>query len=239
MATKSLLSESIAKVEGVSTEIAPIVEQVAPPYVGYFEKTSGKMAELAQAGIQQGESYLAKDGKFFKAYPLKYHILQAKQLWTITDDAANVLEVSLEPQSYKSKFQEHYEVVLLVYTEGGLVPATSRLRGTKANAAKVPVREVQLAAKPDWVKTSPAHKLAAVWPEPWARFTATTTTQKRTAKTTGRPFYLANTTVAPVSATDNEQLKAFFEDSNNKKLLADVFSVYNSKVADLLGKVVK
>jgi hypothetical protein len=240
MAAKSLLGNELAKVEGVSTEVAvPVQETPPPPFVGFFEKNSGKVAELSQAGVALGESYLSADNKLTKLYPLSYHLLNFRQFWTETDENWNILDVTTTPQNYKSKLKEHFEVVLLTYINDTLVPARATFRFTKANAGLIPSKELGAAAKGDWAGKSPEHKEAAKLPEPWARFTATTKTTKKTAKGSGFTFYLANTTTAPTTMGQWNTLQKFLEDTKNKIALADVFTAYNSKVTELLGRVKK
>lgn len=236
---KSLLGESLAKIEGVTTEIAvPVKETILPPYVGSYEKSSNKGAELAQAGVAMGSFYLALNGRYIPMPTLQFHLLNYRQFWTTTDDKSVVLEAKLASQGFQSKFQEHFEAVLLVYANGELIPAHARFRGAKSAAGYKASVELEAAQDGKWASKSPEHKIAAGIKEPWARFVTSVVTQKNTAKKTGLPYWKAIPSTAPTNAAQAKIIQEYGENAEeNSVLFASVFQVFNANVQDILGKV--
>jgi hypothetical protein len=236
MATKSLVSTTIE----TPGDLVPVIETPPPAFVGFLEKNSGKAVELITAGVREGQPYISVDGKFTPLVPFKFHLYQYKQFWTkmpFIDGAYELEETRLTPQNFKTGFQEHYEVVMLVYVNGHIEPARASFRGTKHGAAKGAAKELLEAEKGSWASKGPEYKEAAKLPVAFARFTAAVETVKKTGRGSGYSYYQANSTTKPTTAGEWKILEKWIGDPANKVVLDTVVQAYQGQVAEVLEGV--
>jgi hypothetical protein len=70
-------------------------------------------------------------------------------------------------------------------------------------------------------------------PFDFGRFTATVTTRRRTAKSTGRPYFEATATIKPSTMDEISQLSTYFADRDKEQTALATKQAYESRVRHL------
>jgi hypothetical protein len=225
--------------------LAPVVDVAAReslPYVVFLsEKTTG-FAQIVSTiqGAKVPDPILRSGDSFTRLQPLKCHFVRATQLWverTKNQEAKALSVLSTQPKSYKEPQKEEILATLLVYTPKGLVPATATFRKGLSKGAALVCRELQAVSDKaligEWIKRSDDHRVAAQIEFPFARFTASITTQMEPAKSGGDPYPASVAVCRPTTAGDWKQLQEYFG-ANGFEGLDAVVAIHDQRVAALL-----
>lgn len=219
-------------------------------YVGFCDQRSKNFVQMTQAGIKPGETYICKDGKFTKAYPLEFFLCMGDSFRTTmegqdgeftfaTRDLVTPLKQLADTTGNPSalKAEPHYAVLLIVNLNGSLIPIKADIRGTKAKAAEGPIRAMEAANSPEWLRLSNAHQATAAFPHPFGRVYNIVTTQYTTFKASGRSGFVAKSQSNPATVDQMQMLIDAMGDDDFNSTLEEARNNYNMRI-DFLDKLV-
>lgn len=221
-------------------------------YVGFADHRSKNWNALQAAGIEAGDPYICKDGQYHLCKPLQFHLLAGRAFKTcmegqegtfifVTSEVDTPAEVLFEHltkkeqdrlgiKKFKELLQEHYVCLMVVYHQNQLIPIKADFRGTKKSAAESPVRAIEEAASPDWLKKSDAHRITAAYPEPSGRVFVTVDTHFKVGKSSGNGFYVAQANCQPSTIEQMKSLLDAYADEDFMNQLNEAHSNYESRI---------
>jgi hypothetical protein len=201
----------------------------ATSYVFNASTRSSNYAQQQQAGLSDGDFALCLEGAVYKCDPLKYFLLQVSPYRTTMDQAGNITFATKNMDYVNSLQGEHYLSLILVFFKDRLIPAKGEFRTTKASAALEPLREIEAAGKPEWLKTD-AHRVAAQFGIPWGRVVATSVPGgKKTSRSSGNAYIPAITNARPATL---DEMKLLMEETGKPdfiELFNTVHDEYNQR----------
>jgi hypothetical protein len=189
-------------------------------YAGFASSMSDNWMKQQQAGCSEGDPYIVYDGQIIKCAPLEYVLLAGRSfrtsmmgkemrlLWCSED----VEDMGPDNLPSTAKAQAHYVCLMLVKVGSVLRVIRGDFRGTKDGAAKRPVQEIEDAANPEWAKQSEAHRVAAVFPQPWGRVWNSVAVQPGIGRASGNKYYAAQCKCTPINPSQMELIGQFFQD---------------------------
>lgn len=247
MAKKTLVSDSNSSSTAVATMPAATMPAIfqstadAPqardggslPYVVFVNPKSKKFTEWAAQGIKDGDVILCHgDTAPVKLDPFKFVFAQARQYWIDFDMQGNAADVrKAKPDDKGAKHKEVFETMVIVLHGDSATPATCAFKGPRAPAVHKALKALEVADSEDWFKRSPDHEQTRKIPQPHLRFVTTVSQAKRTAKTTGLPYFEASGTVSPMTPGAADALKRL-----DAGLTTEVFDRFQSRVKELDAK---
>jgi len=259
MAKKSLASMEVAPVEsnpgtglpvgfqGGAIQVAsPIYQRT--PYVLFVSTKGQTYGQLAQRirDLQDGDPVLVRDENVppLKMNPLRFHLIAAFQHFSVVDSMGAIVKTTFDVETAREdktqKWLEHVETVILVCLgDGGLCPARMTFKTTKTNAIHTAIAALKDAEDAEkWGSYSAEHKASLVAPTPYARFTATVTLKRGTAKSTGFNFVAANSFITPTGLADWQTIGAAFKDETFCKLCEAVYRRHKDRVGEITSRSV-
>jgi hypothetical protein len=224
---------------GNITVSSPIYQ--SSPYVQFISTKGQAFAEVARRipDLQDSDPVLLRgaDTPPVRLNPLRFHLIAAFQHFSVVDSMGQIVKSTLDVDSAREdrayKWLEHIESVILVCLgDGGLCPARCTFKTTKTNAAHTAIAALNQAGNPDeWAKQGPDYRASLPAPYAWARFTATVTLTRGTAKGSGFKFAAAKSFITPTGLADWQALAAAFQDEGFKRIAKPVMSRHNERVA--------
>lgn len=229
---------------GGVTAASPIYSPT--PYVLFVSTKGQTFATVARhiPDLQEGDPVLIRgeNVKPVKLNPLRFHLIQAFQHFSVVDSMGQVTKTIFDVEQAREdktqKWSEHVEtVVLACLGDGSVCPARCTFKTTKTNAVHTAIAALQQAENmEEWAKQSPEHRASAAAPQPWARFTATVTLKRGTARASGFNFVAANAFITPTGLADWQTLAAAFQDAEFKKVADAVYRRHQERVAEIKAR---
>ena len=210
------------------------------PYIKFLNIKSPTYAELTALlpGAKEPDPVLVRPVPEppLLLSPLKLHVMYANQVWAQLDEnTGDPIEVqSVRPEWGSQKnLREIIEAVVFAYSGERVIPARITFKGGLCTGAAAAAKTLKMAAKPDWFSYSDAHKATANISAAFARFTATFTVSQRTARTTGRKYYVSDARILP---TTEAEYSLFVQEMSKPESIASLRAVvanYQRRVAFL------
>lgn len=223
----SVFSAPQEKIQGRFS--APYVTFAHPKRADEWAKIVGKYG-----APNEGDMFLVEPTGVTKMDTMKAALLCARQAWTVTNAAGDILTVHFEE---KPGTKELVVAALLVYLEDRVVPANIKFKTTKCRAAKELADALAEAATPEWADKSPAHKDTMVVGYPFGRYYGLVKVMEaRPSKTSGTPYRPTSTVIAPTGMQEWKLLKAFSESEGYKDLMDAASRRFESDVEELKKK---
>lgn len=185
------------------------------PYVAFASSRSPSWPSLQAAGIAEGDPYVAADGQYHEAAPLRFFLVSAAPTYYTKRNTAGNLVAAKREQVYvgdKPQYEEHYLTLVIVDLGDRMVPAKAEFIGTKSGAVVPALRAVKQAATPEWAGLSATHKLTAAFSVPFGRVSCIATTAPRTSKSSGNRYFAGVGSAGPATLDQMQRLNAAFAD---------------------------
>lgn len=238
------MSTAVA-VKGAEKYLKPIdtnvVETQSLPFVTFAFKMADDWDGMAGAikGLQESNPVLKVDGEYRPLNPFRAHVVSARQIWVERDQGRDPLSVSVDAVPFESPQKEEVHAVLLVYSAGGLVPATCTFKKGACKGVKTIIDELKIVGDStrikDWIGKSADHKAAAAIPYPFGRFVATIKSFMKPPKGgKGKPYLITQATCQPTSAADATLLARFFAEQESIDKLNAVEALNESRLSTLV-----
>lgn len=208
-------------------------------YIGFASTQSNKWGEMQSAGLADGQPYLYHQQRYVPLDSLDFFLLHGESFKTLMvgrEGKFQWVSRDLEeegPTMGSNRPEPHYVCVCVVAAENRLIPIKGDFRGTKSGGLEGAIRAVEAAATPEWLALSDAHKVSAVFPQPFGRVFHRITTKYRVSKSSGNPYYVANCVSLPATITQIQQLVTAFGDSDFVKELNECKENFNQRISFL------
>jgi hypothetical protein len=207
------------------------------PYVTFFSPKSPKAGDykLIMPSVKEPDPIMVPAAPYtpFMLSRFDYFLVAAKQVWLDAEDDGAINRVSYVVRD--DGFMENIEAVLIVLHDGRMFPARATFRTTKCNGPRVSCKALKLADNNDgsWAKQSAAHAATLQIPFVWGRFVSNLTCQQRTAKQSGRKYFLSQVTIKPTTPDQVSALAAALKNDGFKRDMAAVVAAFESRLSHL------
>lgn len=224
------------------------------PYVGFYSPKADNALDVRAAlggGVVEGTPYLlvgTDDGeeRIYPAGTFGFVLIDEFPYWATLDEKFHVANAWLTRQGYSAKFEgepvkeNNLAVVLVLPGQSGelpegLRPAVATLttfRSTKVPFVKEHLDAVERTTKPAWA-AAPANASIASMVKPRYRVVSEIVVERKTAKSTGRPYTGASARTNTATIAQLQALQAFDADPRCQKQVADVLRTFDLRVADI------
>lgn len=210
-------------------------------YLGFASTKSKQWLAMSQAGCQEGTPFAFANGQYHP-FPqgMIGHLIDVRKFFTTMEgQEGKITRCTLEDLGI-AKHDPHYLAFWLIRLPGGqLLPIRGDFRGTKSGGFEQAMQSLKLAATPEWLSFSDAHKISAVFPHPWGRVIHTITTSREVSKSTMNVYYKTNAMSKPSNMDDIAQLANALRDTEFQNKMNEQwvqFERRNSYYHSLIGK---
>lgn len=249
MAKKSLFAQTQ---ETTSTAVAPsgffkqpagltpIVAQTAVnhPYVQFYHGNSPNAQKLRDAfpGIAEPQPVLVFPGdRYVKLEPLQFFAFRYFQAWAQFDDQGAMTHATLEPQRHQkgSPWRDLVEILAIVITPEGPVPAMIRCKSTRAGVGKDAAKALAYVMTPEFATKYPD---AAAMDIPPFRVCIEARFNRVVSKGSGRANMIGSATWKPTSSDDHKRIREWIANPKNVELCEAVDLVFDNVVTEIKTK---
>lgn len=225
------------------------LQQVAMPqtsnrmqtgYVGFASIKSKNWPQQQMAGLNDGQPYVNHNNSIIPVESLEFFLCMGTSFQSMMAGTQGEfifvtrdMDLRVDPIIYKGnqvKLEPHYVCLLLVNLNNSLLPIKGDFRGTKSGGIENAIRAVEAAGSPDWLKLSDQHKVTAAFPQPFGRVYNIITTKRGVSKSNGNPYYTADCSPSPATATQMQMLVDAFNQENFNNVIAEAHTNYNSRI---------
>ena len=231
---------------GGITVSSPIYQ--ASPYVQFISAKGQTFSEVARRipDLQDSDPVLIRgaDAPPVRLNPMRFHLIAAFQHFSVVDSVGQIVKSTLDVDFARGdkveKWLEHVESVIIVCLgDGSVCPARCTFKTTKTNAIHTAIAALNQATDHDeWAKQGPDYRASLAAPHAWARFTATVTLTRGTAKGSGYKYAAAKSFITPTGLADWEALAAAFQDVAFKRVADAVMTRHNARIAEIKTRCV-
>ncbi len=220
--------------------------QELSPFVMFFDRRSTQSLRIQSAirSVQDGDPVLVYPEPD-KPEPLptfRFGLFAAQGYFADVDSIGNILKARYETGHFGADgkaLREHIDSIIFVHLADKVVPARCTWKTTKCLAVKKAVQALKDAADPEWGGISAEHQASLVAPYPWARFTCTVSTTKRTSRTSGYAYVAADCLVSPTGVGDWKRIGDGLGNEDWMKSMAACIEGYKRRLAEVEAAVKK
>lgn len=237
---------------GVKTEVNTEVSVHEPlPYLSFpWSGTNiwGKLKALVPGLVENAPALISRSGETLHSVeplnPLRLFLLDGFQYWCDKSKDAVARNVVLSDPGFKSGKSEWILGNVLLLHNGGVHPATLKIRDAMAAGFRDLLKFLRDTANTEeWFARSPAHKFTTNIPYPCLQGVATVIAYKKPAKggpNAGKPYDITKVDIAPTTPEEAKLVAEFLKSDEWKNDLEAKFrDNLNSRISEVKAAVAK